>query len=213
MGGGNWSQGISRPIGHHRRPASLQESRRSPLGAAMSRPGPWALLPHPQRTSSTPESVQFSPERQKLCHNSDRRRAGPDALGSSTPLGRLRQQPLAAGFKPTPPSVRGWVFYPTGQGRKKVPWLQLDGRTRACELRVLTNTHITGFPPKGPALAGGGSSCCVQRAWKGPNVGGLRVGHGSSVAPATPDNSLINRTGPGGGRPGGAPPSPGMGGA
>lgn len=79
------------------------------------------------------------------------------------------------------------------------------------ELRVLANTHVAGFPPNGPPQTGSRSSCCVQRAWKGPKVGGLRVGHKSSVAPATPDNSFVNRTGPGGGRQSGAPHSPRMG--
>ena len=54
--------------------------------------------------------------------------------------------------------------------------------------------HIAGFPPKGPAQTGDRSSCWVQRAWKGPKVSGLGVGPRSSVAPATPDNSLTNRT-------------------
>lgn len=49
-----------------------------------------------------------------------------------------------------------------------------------------------------------GSSCWVQRAWKRPKVSGLGVGPRSSVAPATLDNSLTSRMGPGGGRRGGA---------
>lgn len=47
---------------------------------------------------------------------------------------------------------------------------------------------------------------------KSPKVGGLRVGPISSVALATPDNGLINRTGPGGSRPGGGPAGGGGGG-
>ena len=53
----------------------------------------------------------------------------------------------------------------------------------------------------------------MSRAWKGAEVGGPGVGHRSRVAPATPDNSLTNRTGTGGGRRGGVPPSPRIGAA
>ena len=75
---------------------------------------------------------------------------------------------------------------PPASARGKTPEL---GRAQGSCRR-----HIDGFPPKGPAQTGDRSSCRVQRAWKGPKVSGLGVGPRSSIAPATPDNSLTNRT-------------------
>lgn len=47
---------------------------------------------------------------------------------------------------------------------------------------------------------------------KDPKSVGSEWGTGPALPPATPDNSLVNRTGPGGGRLSGAPPSPRIGG-
>lgn len=65
-------------------------------------------------------------EKQELCHDSDGCGEGPYAPRLSISAGKIRQQPMGAGFKPRQPSSKAWDFTAPSRARKKVPWLELE---------------------------------------------------------------------------------------
>lgn len=103
--------------------------------------------------------------------------AGGVGVGGGGWVGELKQSRRRGRIQTQTARIQSLGFHSILHSQEEGPWLALEGKLWSSGgLRVLANTHINGFPPKGLAQTGGGAAAGSKERGKGQKSVGSEWG-------------------------------------